>query len=85
MNKEKYILITAAYNEGKFIEKNILSVVNQMNMPAEWIIVNDGSTDNTEDIIKIYENQYPFIKLVSRVKEDERNFASKVFAINYRL
>ena len=39
--------------------------------------MNDGSTDNTKDIIKIYENQYQFIKLVSRVKEDERNFASK--------
>jgi hypothetical protein len=32
-----------------------------------------------------YENQYPFIKFFLRIKEDGRNFASKVFAINYEL
>lgn len=85
MNIEKYILITAAYNEAEFIEKTILSVVNQIIKPSEWIIVNDGSTDDTEDIVKTYKKQYPFIKLFSRIKESGRNFASKVFAINYGL
>jgi biofilm PGA synthesis N-glycosyltransferase PgaC len=53
MDKVKYFLITAAYNEAEFIEKTILFVVNQTNKPAEWIIVNDGSIDNTEEIVKI--------------------------------
>ena len=83
--KNNYLLITAAKNEAEFIEKTILSVIDQIIKPAEWIIVNDGSTDDTEDIVKIYTNQYPFIKLFSRIQEERRNFASKVFAINYGL
>ena len=63
MIKEKYVLITAAYNEAEYIEKTILSVVNQIIKPAEWIIVDDGSTDDTADIVRIYENKYPFRKL----------------------
>jgi cellulose synthase/poly-beta-1,6-N-acetylglucosamine synthase-like glycosyltransferase len=85
MSEEKYILITAAYNEAEFIEKTILSVINQIIKPAKWIIVNDGSTDETENIVKKYENQNPFIKLFTRRKEQGRNFASKVFSINYAL
>lgn len=85
MNEAKYILITAAYNESEFIEKTILSVINQKFKPDQWIIVNDGSTDKTEDIVRKYENQNPFIKLFTRKKEQGRNFASKVFAINYAL
>ena len=48
----KVSIITPAYNCEKFIEKCILSVKNQDYKNIEHIIINDGSKDNTENIIK---------------------------------
>ena len=78
----KYILITAAHNEERYIEKTILSVINQEQKPAEWIIVSDGSTDSTESIIRKYLKEYDFIKLIINDRTEGRDFASKVFALN---
>jgi glycosyltransferase involved in cell wall biosynthesis len=82
VNKEKYILITAAHNEQDFIEKTILSVLNQLHKPAEWIIVSDGSTDTTESIVSKYASANSFIKLLINNRKESRDFASKVYALN---
>jgi len=55
----KVSIITPAYNCEKFIEKCILSVKEQDYQDVEHVIVNDGSTDNTENIIKKYVGSYP--------------------------
>lgn len=57
----KYILITPAYNEGKYIQNTIECVINQTIKPAQWIIVSDNSTDNTDEIVKGYEKKTPYI------------------------
>ena len=85
MNKEKYILITAAHNEQDFIEKTILSVITQLHKPTEWIIVSDGSTDNTESIVRKFASDHSYIKLLSNNRKEGRDFASKVYAINLGL
>ena len=46
-----YVLITPARNEEAFIEKAIESVVHQTILPLKWVIVDDGSTDATPDIV----------------------------------
>ena len=81
MNTYKYIVITPAKNEEKFIEKSIQSVINQTVLPLRWIIVDDGSTDGTAEIVKKYLDKYPFIKLVQRENSIERHFGNKVYAI----
>ena len=43
-----YVLITPARNEAQYIELTINSVVSQTLRPIKWVIVNDGSTDNTD-------------------------------------
>jgi len=78
----KYVLITPAHNEGKFIEKTIQSVVNQTILPVKWVIVSDGSTDNTDEIIKKYLDKNPWLELVHLSRKKERNFAAKVDAFN---
>jgi glycosyltransferase involved in cell wall biosynthesis len=78
----KYILITAAKNEQGYIEGTIKSVISQNIKPILWIIVSDGSTDNTDDIVKMYADQYEFMQYIRNDKTDDRNFASKVYAIN---
>jgi biofilm PGA synthesis N-glycosyltransferase PgaC len=57
----KYIIITPARDEEEYIEKTILSVAGQSILPVQWIIVNDGSRDNTGAIIDRYAQIYPWI------------------------
>jgi glycosyltransferase involved in cell wall biosynthesis len=47
-----YVLITPAHNEAQFIGEMIASVTRQTPQPARWIIVDDGSTDGTSDLIQ---------------------------------
>lgn len=78
----KYILITSAKNEVQFIENTINCILEQSIKPVQWLIVSDASTDGTDEIIKKYAAQYSFIKYIRKEKDDSRNFASKVFALN---
>jgi glycosyltransferase involved in cell wall biosynthesis len=77
-----YVLITPARNEGQFIELNIRSMVAQTVRPLKWIIVSDGSIDGTDDIVRQYAAEYPWIELVSMPQRSERHFAGKVHAFN---
>ena len=77
-----YVLVTAAYNEEKYIEETIRSVVAQSVTPLRWIISSDGSTDRTEDIVNAYVAGYSFLRLCHISDEHPRNFAAQVIAIN---
>jgi poly-beta-1,6-N-acetyl-D-glucosamine synthase len=77
-----YALVTAAYNEQALIEQAILSIVSQTVRPDNWIIVSDGSTDSTDDVVQRYAAIHQFVQLC-RVSDDHpRNFAAQVNAIN---
>ncbi len=77
-----YVLVTPARNEEAFIEKTIESVIHQTQLPLKWVIVDDGSSDRTAEIVQAYGNQYPWIELVRRPPRKNRNFAGKVYAFN---
>ena len=78
----KYVLITPARNEEAFIEQTIESVIAQTLLPVKWVIVSDGSTDGTDDIVKKYTAKYKWIELVRMPERAERHFAGKVYAFN---
>ena len=78
----KYVLITPARNEAMFIEQTIKSVVGQTIPPVKWVIVSDGSTDSTDDIVKKYVAKHQWIELVRMPERKERHFAGKVHAFN---
>ncbi len=77
----KYALITAARNEEEFIGRTIDAVISQSVLPRKWIIVSDGSTDNTDQIVKEYSEKNGFIELIKRDEGPIRSFASKAKAI----
>lgn len=80
--KTEYILITPAKNEEAYIEKSILSLISQTILPNKWIIVDDGSTDKTGEIVNSYCAHHDFIKLLTVDSPKKRNFSSKVRAFN---
>jgi poly-beta-1,6-N-acetyl-D-glucosamine synthase len=77
-----YVLITPARDEARFLEETIKSVVAQTVLPLKWVIVSDGSTDGTDDIVKRYVAEHPWIELQRMPERPERNFAGKVMAFN---
>lgn len=77
-----YVLITPARDEAQFIELTIKSIVAQTIRPVKWVIVSDGSTDATDDIVRNYVTEHPWIELVRMPERSERHFAGKVHAFN---
>jgi len=76
-----YVLITPARNEADLIEKTIRSMIAQTQRPLRWVIVSDGSTDGTDEIVERYTPAHDWIELVKLPPRQERNFAAKVLAV----
>jgi glycosyltransferase involved in cell wall biosynthesis len=77
-----YVLITPARNEAQFIELTIKSVVAQTVRPIKWVVVSDGSTDGTDEIVTKYVSEHAWIELVRMPERRERHFSGKVHAFN---
>src|ERR1051326_5428336 len=78
----RYVLITPARNEAQFIELTLKSVVAQKVLPLKWVIVSDGSTEGTDDIVRRYAAEHSWIELLQMTERRERHFAGKVHAFN---
>jgi glycosyltransferase involved in cell wall biosynthesis len=78
----RYVLITPVRNEARDIEKTLRSVTRQTVPPTRWVIVDDGSTDDTASIVKEYADRYDWIELVSAGAYGQRSFGSKVRSFN---
>ncbi len=78
----RYVLITPARNEAAFIEKTLESMVRQTVLPVKWVIVDDGSTDSTPEIVTRYIAEHPWIEMVQMPRDRDRSFSAKVRAFN---
>ena len=77
-----YALVTPARNEAAFIEQTIRSVIAQTALPRKWIIVSDGSTDGTDEIVQRYASEHDWIELLRMPERHDRQFAAKAHAFN---
>jgi len=68
-------IVTPSYNQGKYIERTILSVLDQKYENFEHIIVDGGSTDNTLDILK----KYPHLRWISEKDDGQSDAINKGF------
>jgi glycosyltransferase involved in cell wall biosynthesis len=79
----RYVIITPVRDEEQHIEATIKSVIGQILRPAEWVIVDDGSTDRTGEIIDHYAAQFPFIRAVHRSNRGFRQAGGGVMEAFY--
>lgn len=82
MSRLSYVLVTAARNEADHIEKTIRSVIAQTVLPLRWVIVDDGSTDRTSEIVQRYVAEVPWMDVVRMPEREDRSFAGKAHAFN---
>jgi len=81
-NNLSYVLITPARNEEALIERTIISVIHQTVLPKRWIIVNDGSTDRTGEIVLKYAKNFLWIELLQMPEHRDYNFSAKARCFN---
>ena len=82
MWKPSYVLVTAARNEEKYIGKTIHSVMTQTILPQKWVIVSDGSSDRTDDIVNQQAAATGWIELIRMPKHVSRQFSNQAICLN---
>lgn len=65
-NNVKISVIVAAYNAALYLEETLESILNQTIDDYEVIVVNDGSKDDTLDILREYEKRYAKLKVIDK-------------------
>jgi glycosyltransferase involved in cell wall biosynthesis len=73
-----YYMVMTAYNEADFIEKTLHSIINQTFLPKKMVVVNDNSTDETEEIVTEFCLKYDWIQLINRTSSEEHLPGAKV-------
>ena len=65
INHEKASVIMAAKNEAENLKKNLPEILAQKHSGFEVIVINDGSTDESADILQLFANQNPHLKIIT--------------------
>jgi biofilm PGA synthesis N-glycosyltransferase PgaC len=66
----RYVVVSPVRNEEQYLERTIQSLIEQTIKPVQWIVVDDGSTDRTAEIVKRWASAYSWIVLVQRSQQD---------------
>src|ERR1700751_1273489 len=80
---KSYVLISPCRNEAQFMRKTIDRVLAQTVLPVEWVVVDDGSTDESAAILREYATRYPWIRIVTRPDRGQRSVGPGVIDAFY--
>ena len=83
LNNRRYVLISVCRNEEAYIEGLIDTISGQKLRPIKWIIVDDGSSDKTNQLAVARTKDLPFIEVVKMPGGRPRSFSSKVFGLQH--
>jgi glycosyltransferase involved in cell wall biosynthesis len=79
----RYVLITPCRDEAQYARRTLQSVARQTVPPALWIIVDDGSTDQTPQILAEYAAKLPYLKVIRRPDRGFRKLGGGVIDAFY--
>jgi len=68
----RYLLISPCRDEAKYMRQTLDSVVRQSVRPAKWVIVDDGSSDETPQMLAEYARRHDWIRIVTRPDRGHR-------------
>lgn len=77
VESKRYVVVSPVRNEAEHLGKTLRSMIHQTLRPAQWILVNDGSTDGTAEMIDQFAAEHPWIVAVHRSSRDRAGQAEK--------
>ena len=82
-SRRRYLLVSPCRDEARFIRRTLDSVARQTIPPAKWIVVDDGSSDETPKILEEYARKLPFLRVVRRTNRGKRSVGPGVIEAFY--
>jgi poly-beta-1,6-N-acetyl-D-glucosamine synthase len=79
----RYLLISPCRDEAQYLRRTLDSVAAQSVQPTAWVIVDDGSTDETPAILEEYAQRLPYLRVVRRTDRGRREVGPGVIAAFY--
>jgi glycosyltransferase involved in cell wall biosynthesis len=79
----RYLLISPCRDEAQYLRRTLDSVAAQSNPPALWVVVDDGSTDDTPAILEEYARRLPYLRVVRRTDRGRRQVGPGVIEAFY--
>lgn len=83
MSARRYCVITPCRDEAKYARRTLDSVTGQTEPPSLWVIVDDGSKDDTPRILEEYAARFPFIRVIRRADRGDRKVGGGVIDAFY--
>src|SRR5688572_11686683 len=79
----QYVVITPVRNEAEHIGKTVASMAAQTVLPRQWVVVDDGSTDGTAELLDSAAREHPWIRVVRRADRGFRHSGNGVMEAFY--
>ena len=83
ISSRRYLLISPCRDEAQYLRRTLDSVATQSVPPALWVVVDDGSTDDTPTILEAYARRLPYLRVVRRNDRGGRQVGPGVIAAFY--
>ena len=83
ISSRRYVLISPCRDEARYLRRTLDSVAAQTIPPALWIVVDDGSTDETPAILEEYSRRLPYLRVVRRTDRGRRQVGPGVVEAFY--
>ena len=81
--RRSYLLVSPCRDEASYLRRTLDSVAAQTAPPALWVVVDDGSTDDTPRILEAYLGRLPFLRVVKRSDRGARRVGPGVIEAFY--
>jgi poly-beta-1,6-N-acetyl-D-glucosamine synthase len=73
MTHGRYVVVSPARDEAQFAERTLRSIASQTRQPDLWVVVDDGSTDDTPRILDAWRAKVPYLRVMRLPARRERS------------